>query len=683
MIIIVLFLAEPRTPEPPSALATRVLRAWDNPSPPPSPHSSPRGLRNEEKHALIADDDATPSDGSDDDDDDDDPSAVQDTANVGCLVADTSVQPTPSRESGPPVEGQTDDVDLINFDSFTSSPSIHKPAVNLMPATPPHNLLGALFTVDDLLAPSPLRPLTQTTNSTAAGPLVDLLGVDLQPSGPEDSASVDEEAQVLIVLAEEPKRGSTPSALPSTESSVELHEPLAPDPLPETELSTPLRRSTRPRRSVSPYFYPLTGSPSKLPDPSLQSPSRPTVEVGPARRRRMKTQEEFGVLEPVEEKDQIYGVIPTSPNKLMSGDAIQDDIVRARAPSTITAIPLTKERARSRDPETQQRLGSLSPTSTNLLMQLLPSEEGKDTSSGDSILESTVHGDDATKAEGIIVSPIEGAARTEGSFPFVANGIPARPSTPPRNSTSSQPSRDITRTPARRIPISEAINQGSLSPAKVPALQTMSTTNPSGDPLGFLGGPVFKPRGPAETMRSPAKRVPIAQAMSSLHPPTKLSTRPASPVKSTHVRSSSEDPIQPIIPKFQRSMSAEPVRPSQSSLKVGEIFRKPAFTQSIPVRASQTAGESSHSVPSLNIPPSIQEIDEAGPQEQVSRSKLTNSLRPPTGKVESRIPRPGIKPYVRPSATSSINKIPRPVPSLPKKTHTSVPASTDVSTRFI
>lgn len=627
------------------------MRAWDNPSPPPSPHSSPRGLPTDEDDIHLALNLRAPSADSDID---------IDSNFMQTSVADANGQDSPVSNSS--VEEQTADMDLINFDSFMS-PSTDAPVVNLLPATPPRSLQGAPFTVDDLLAPSPLRPPHQASTTAGSHP-ANMFFEALDPINREDTTSVDEEAQVLIVLADEPK---TPPPQSSDAGHIDIQEASVVDSLLDPGSQTPLRRSTRPRRSASPYFYPLTSSPSKLSD----SPSKPKVEVGPARRRRTKTKETDDVLELDEEEDQMSRVIADvqeSPNKIVT-NAITSNIERQ------SATPLAHEKAAQQEPESSQRLGSLSPASTNLLMQLLPSGTGPDSVVVDPVATDPV-ADEHHETEN--AASTETSGDLEQPFPSVVDEVLARPSTPLRTSVPPQPPRDVTRTPARRVLISEAIGQGTVSPVKASALPPASTSGTAGPPLGFLGAPVFKPRGPAETMRSPAKRVPIAAAMSSLRPPVKPSTRPASPVKSTHVRSSSEDPIQPAVLKFPRSMSAEPMRLGQTSLGAGETSRKPASTQSIPVRTVQNTVESSSSA--LNIPPSIQEIDEVEHRGQVPPSKPVTSLRPPTGKIESKIPRPGAKPYVRPTVATSINKIPRPTTSLLKKGLPSTSATTAVST---
>lgn len=630
------------------------MRAWDNPSPPPSPHSSPRGLPTDEDDIQVALNLRAPSADSDID--------------IDSNFMQTSVVDANGQDPRVPnslVEEQTADMDLINFDSFTS-PSTDAPVVNLLSATPPRSLQGAPFTVDDLLAPSPLRPPHQTPTTTESHP-ANMFFETLDPINREDTKSVDEEAQVLIVLADEPK---TPPPQSSDAVYIDIQEAPVVDSLLDPGSQTPLRRSTRPRRSASPYFYPLTSSPSKLPD----SPSKPKVEVGPARRRRTKTKESDDVLELDEEKDQMSRVIAgvqESPNKIVT-NGITSNIERRSA--TPLATPLAHEKAAQQEPESYQRLGSLSPASTNLLMQLLPSGTGPDSVVVDPVATDPV-ADEHHETENAALTETSGDL--EQPFPSVVDEVLARPSTPLRTSAPPQPPRDVTRTPARRVLISEAIGQSTVSPFKASALPPASSSGTAGPPLGFLGAPVFKPRGPAETIRSPAKRVPIAAAMSSLHPPVKPSTRPASPVKSTHVRSSSEDPIQPAVLKFPRSMSAEPMQPGQTSLGAGETSRKPASTQSIPVRTVQNTVESSSSA--LNIPPSIQEIDEVGPQGQVPPSKPVTNLRPPTGKIESKIPRPGVKPYVRPTLATSINKIPRPATSLLKKGLPNTSATTGVS----
>ncbi|KIP09140.1 hypothetical protein PHLGIDRAFT_126585 [Phlebiopsis gigantea 11061_1 CR5-6] len=635
--------------EPPSALATKVMRAWDNPSPPPSPHASPRPLHNEDEFLQLVTD-AGPSLADSD--------AEMDTDGAFDPVGKAAANEQPQGSSAPASlpRGHFDETDLINFDSFTTALPSDTPAVQLMPATPP---LGAPYTVDDLLASTPLRPpqgFEQVARAPNAAQEGDLFLADLKSPSHEDTASVDEEAQVLIALSSEPKDVTAPSSPQVSTVALENPEETSiPATLLEPALHTPLRRSTRPRRSVSPYFLPLT-SPSKLPDSAQSSPSQPKIEVGPARRRKIKVKEQD------DEKVDLVEIPQESPGKNLVDIVLED--VELPAP-TLNALP-ADDKGKGKGPEAQQRLGSLSPTSTNLLMQLLPAGSAQEPT---------------TPAVGVM-QPIDQRSNEEQRPTTPVDATPAavdthvRPSTPIRNGVLSQPARDVTRTPARRVPISQAIGQGIISPVKPSAVRGGQTSGATGFQAAFLGAPVFKPRAPEDSLRSPAKRVPIAhaQAMSSLQSPAKPSGRPASPVKSTHARSLSEDPIQPAVHRVQRSMSADLARPAQLGPKGGDIFKKLTSTQHVPVRSSQASNEPSTSTLPFSIPPSIQEMDEPQPQGLAQPSKPAIVLRPPTGKTESKIPRPGSKPYVRPTAASGVKQIPKPAATLPKKTVSAAPA---------
>ena len=553
----------------------------------------------------------------------------------------------------------SDEMDLINFDSFTTALPSDAPAVQLMPATPP---LGAPYSVDDLLAPTPLRPV-QRFEQVAHVPDSaedDLLLPTVGSPSREGTASVDEEAQVLIALSDEPVDVPVPMSPQVPIAALENpQEAQIVAPLLDPALQTPLRRSTRPRRSVSPYFLPLT-SPSKLPDSTQPSPSQPKVEVGPARRRKPKAKEQDN------EKVDLIEILHEPADKDL-GDIILEDV---ELPPPTSTPPPTDGKGKGKEPEAQQRLGSLSPASTNLLMQLLPTSPAKESAAGV-----------ASVTQSIDKQPeIEQRPTTPVNAPPATVVTPVHPSTPTRSNAFSQQTRDVVRTPARRVPIAQAIGQGIVSPVKPSAMQGGQASNASGFQAGFLGAPVFRPRAPEDSLRSPAKRVPIAQVMSSLQSPAKPSSRPASPAKSTHTRSLSEDPIQPAVPKVQRSMSADTARPGQFGLKGSDIFKKPPSTQHIPVRSSQASNEPSSSTLPFNIPPSIQEMDEPQPQVLAQPSKPATGIRAPSGKIESKIPRPGSKPYVRPAAAGAVKQqIPKPSVTLPRKVASTASAPPAVS----
>lgn len=589
----------------------------------------------------------------------------------------SAVQGTPSAHAHAdalpdrPAEAQADDMDLINFDSFTATSA---PAVNLLPATPPKAPLGAPCSVDDLLAISPNRPSSGENPSPSLTHVTDALPNLFTPTAQEETQSADEEAQVLAALSPEQQQGLLPSSPPVVASLPEetigqrVNEPsLAPAP------QTPLRRSTRPRRSVSPYVHP-TATPSKA--ERVPSPN-PKVQIGPARRKRVRTKDQDVPQELSDSMDAVYvdSHVPMEDIQHTPDTALLDFLATPALDDIRSEASEEKEKRRE-SPLKDLPLRPLSPTSTNLLMQLLPSSSPKP-DTGSTALAEAQH-DNNRPPDAPSTPPPDNVTATLPPF-CLEDQAPERPVTPMREDVSSH-LRDVGRTPARRVPISEAIAQGTVSPVKAPVFFAPSQVNATNSTLGL---PVFKSRAPEEILRSPAKRVPVADTMSSLQSPAKPATRPASPTKSSHVRSMSEDPIQPIVPKFRRSVSVEPVRPSPSILRPGELFRRPVSVQAATSKNSQYSTEPSSLAVPLNIPQPIQETDEAEPQQpsqpaqaKTDISKPPSGLRPPSSRADSKIPRPGVKPYTRPTSTSTSKPIPRAVPSLPKKT---LPGASSIS----
>lgn len=582
---------------------------------------------------------------------------------------------TPIQDALPPsivVDGGEQDtgggeVDLINFDSSITQPEPPAPVVQLMPATPPRPGEGTRFTVDDLLAPSPARPLTVTSQEIAPSSIQatgDTLLVPSDSLGREGTTSGDEEAQVLIVLSDESQEMSRSSSPPAAVLAEAMDLSAAESSLqPQPELQTPLRRSTRPRRSVSPYFQPLTATPSKASEVALPvSPSPTKIEVGPARPRRPKDKQRDASMpadsEPSNDLNMVDGAAAAG-SSLEPRDAAAENESGPHTP-----VPKGKGRAKPTS-SFHQQLPSLSPTSANLLLQLLPSPAEPGPPVEDSVQPQVAQQDVLATTP-----PRDSGPTQQASLDLAA------PSTPVRHDTSAQ-IRDIGRTPARRVPISEAIAQGTVSPVKAPVFFAPSSQGATGS-SSFPHAPVFKARGADEAMRSPAKRVPVSDAMVSLQSPAKPS-RPPPSTKSTHARSLSEDPLQPAASKPQRSMSAEPSRPS--ALRPTTLFKKP-ISQSSSIRPLQTRTDPSSSNAPFTIPPSIQETDEVEPQpqRQASTSK-PSGIRPPAPAIRpgSKIPRPGTKPYTRPTAASTASQLPKPASSVSKKPVPNAPAPPAVS----
>jgi len=183
---------------------------------------------------------------------------------------------------------------------------------------------------------------------------------------------------------------------------------------------------------------------------------------------------------------------------------------------------------------------------------------------------------------------------------------------------------DPNRTPARRIPINEAIAQRSASPRK---------DCTSGSSTGMFGRPVFSRYTSEDRTRSPIRRHPsdvvnhTVGAQSGIAKPT-ASTSPEK------VRCGSEEP------QFSRSRPSG--RPFQRSVSDTEIS-SPSKATRIPTFPNRTGIDA-------RLPSTIPEehgLDSPRKSTQSSPS-VKSVLRQPSSVAGSRIPRIGVKPYARP-----------------------------------
>lgn len=285
-------------------------------------------------------------------------------------------------------------------------------------------------------------------------------------------------------------------------------------------------------------------------------------------------------------------------------------------------------------PRQVRELGSLSPISEDVLHNLL------------------------STTEAITTAPLD-------QIPALASVIPAnqqshnRPLTPERRSSPEQPSgavaihniqrppperspwrshianigspskfgftstlHDPNRTPARRIPISEAIAQRSASPRK---------DYSSGPSTGVFGGPVFARCTQEDRTRSPVRPPDVAHHATAFSSGIARRTTLASPGK---VRGGSEEP------QFSRRNHLG--RPFQRSASDSEISSpsKIRRTLAFPIRPAVDA----------RLPGTIPEEHEVDSSIKSTQSNppLKSALRQPSSMASSRIPRIGAKPYARP-----------------------------------
>lgn len=279
-----------------------------------------------------------------------------------------------------------------------------------------------------------------------------------------------------------------------------------------------------------------------------------------------------------------------------------------------------------------RELGSLSPVSEDVLHNLLSTTEPTTTTSLDQIpaLASVLSEDQLPHCRPStpehqplpkqqcrpVVTQVQRPPERSPWRSHIAN--PGSPS----NLGFNSPLHDPSRTPARRIPLSEAIAQGSASPLK---------DGSSGPSTGIFGRPVFSRYTQEHWTRSPVRRPHdvanhTAVAQSGIPKPT----TPTSPGK---VRCGSEEP--------QFLGRSHPGRPFQRSASDSEIS-SPSKERRIPTFTMRT-------VIDARLPSTIpEEHKEDSPKVTQSSPSAKSALRQPSSMAASRIPRIGVKPYARP-----------------------------------
>ncbi|GBE82302.1 hypothetical protein SCP_0406860 [Sparassis crispa] len=575
--------------EPSSLLASKILRAHDNPSPPPN---------------------------------------LPDIGHYRSISPDSHIPVTYDNAS---------QQDLINFNSFSFTSTSPHP-ITARADTEYH---PTLTTVDDLLALSPV-PNPDTTDVNR-----------------ETTASVDEEDQVLVELSRD---DSEP--VPYLHDAVPIPEAV-PDPV------TPVRRSSQRQRSRSPLvpqeasLQDKQGSESNLKTPGLlvrKGKNREaTREEGSSKTRESTVVANAQDLQII----LLQTLISTdtkSIEKTREGVTMDNSIAKVDEDGPTFKI---EQKRQGTQASFERELGSLSPTSAGLLMQLLPTASRS--SDGDS-------------TSSVAVEPIYTLSPPSSScLPISLPSQSPRSPSPTRVSDTKggpvTPSSPTFRTPARRIPIAQAIAQGMLSAQKHgSSSSTLFSKTTAG--TGFPASPVFKRTALDDPARSPAKRIPVSEAMAMATPAKgKVPTRLGSPMRAfSRERSRSVEPKPPVIQK-QRASSAEPTRPILA-LKVGRdgFFAKPRSSASDSDASTSTpTGNSSRPerarvilpFPIVAAPllqptiPEVEENDAESPVPPVGTSRLplpspskssptkpSSSLRQPS--ASSRIPRIGAKPYARP-----------------------------------
>ncbi|KAJ3517145.1 hypothetical protein NLJ89_g685 [Agrocybe chaxingu] len=571
--------------EPSSALAERISHAPDNPSPPPSPpaalslfdplHTSFLETSGDYQADLMS-------------------LRISDGVEGGGgnpLVAFTGTDPPSLLLSAPvPTPSAEEPVlqrDLISFDSFIDIPAPVFPD-NDMTLNSPNPALRHTPSVDDMFSQSP--------NHSTPGPQEAIhIPVLIVEPPTEVTRTEDEHMSVDSVdTCTFPKEAAVDDHTPPTNELIQpqsyeneqmdVVQPAAPQAsLGDELMATPLRRSTRPRRSVSPHPFP---APPPIFVPPSPSPARTQVKKR-------------------------VGNLPAD-DEIVSDSQDEGECPRASPSRTTPTVNRIRQRSPGKTPLSFHRaLGSLSPTSANVLSTLAFGTDQPSTSNIESLSSSN-------PPSMFSFSVFSAEASAAPSTPVRSDG-PIRFSSPSKGSPSklrlqTPAPDDPTNTPARRIPMEQAIAQGHVSPEKAAQLGFKSSINGTTLPSGS----------------TPARRVLISER--TVVPLSKSSTiRPPSPVKTERVqRERSVEPSQRVIPSLKGKERAGSVTQdlSPSVIKPGQLpfpiaLAAPAVSSS--VASSYSASSAARSTVD---PPS---------------SPAKSSLK----QVTSRIPRIGAKPYAR------------------------------------
>ncbi|KZT11367.1 uncharacterized protein LAESUDRAFT_720592 [Laetiporus sulphureus 93-53] len=635
---------DPLPDEPSIALVSKILQAHSNPSPPPSLPPVQAELD------LLVDVFDSPANGA--------------TMLLSHSPPHIEEQMNPYADISQP--------DLIVFDTSFSAvsalPRQNQPSLPVHSTSPSTRDLAPHATnVDDLLSISP-QPV-QTV------PLRDVEPDDAAPSAAGESrSSVGEEVQMADIIdfnvvsispeplqnppIPEPDVEPVVASVPSMEEeaqvadaikggSVELEKPgpiLEQPAEPQPEPRTPVRRSTRPQQSITPDKASLLTS-DRVAGMDQAGPfNTPLLLTTPVALR-------------IKKKNQTGDALPGVDVNVVKASEEQAPTVLSSPERNTRAVQLSKA---------HHELGSSSRAPAGLLDQLLPTAlQARDQRADHTVIEDQALMSELTRPTSMPPNP---RTPPRASALDIHHPPSAPPSTPPRPA-------DLNRTPARRVPISQAVAQGTFSPRKRPLRFSKSSdfdvdVSASG---GATSTPVFRRPDLNDPNRSPAKRVPVLRARPQHEQPVgrrelphvsqnkgKAPFRPASPLGASfkdRARSCSVEP-RPSATVRVRSGSAEPLRPQT----LAALARRDGLvaTSSVLVPDNGQTGSSSQErkaravlpfpvvASSGRIPPTVPEEDE---DPDLQPQKPQANLRQPSAGAGSKIPRPGVKPYARPKLT--------------------------------
>ncbi|KAJ7452446.1 hypothetical protein B0H11DRAFT_2073459 [Mycena galericulata] len=576
--------------EPSSVLATRITRAHDNPSPPPT--------------APVQDLDSAP------------PTPERyPTQPIPFIIPDS---PSPLSRGGSPFAQNAMQHDLISFDSFSTPADLLTPHPTASTSFIPPQVYNP--SVDELLSswsPS-ARDLPAVTVSPPARSEVDNASPkgkarnsdETTPEAAEEQAVVD-----ALIFPEATDSATSPSPQDSTAN-------VDGQPMDEDAPRTPLRRSTRPRRSGTPHAH-LVPLPSSDDDDSpTRGPSTPSSALT---RKKPRKGKERDVTLANENSD-------SRSSEALAGMDVPMSSEDGREPKRRKERGERKQASATGTPHTLQRqLGSLSPSSASLLTQLLPPSRPSPVREQE---------EPQQPAFSFSVFPVVNPTPTTVRMPSPIRASPtrnAKPRSPNRIQFQASTLNDPNRTPARRIPVEQAVARGQISPQKGAQLLTNTT-----DAGPAYRAPVFH----IPPQDSPARRV--NAAIPPLGQGKYQGMRFGSPTRGkSRERSGSVEPR----PPWNGSAVAGP---SDLGASASKSRSSPSRSTSAPIKKGKLPFPLT---PSTSDPPlQISEPPDADPPDQPTLPPLSpvlsiikvprSNLKQPT----SRIPRIGTKPYARPAA---------------------------------
>ncbi|KIJ69444.1 hypothetical protein HYDPIDRAFT_36506 [Hydnomerulius pinastri MD-312] len=605
-------------PLPQDVLASRIMRAHDNPSPPPQNRAHPgiNYVPGKDGQFPMLDISVPPS-----------PFRAINLFERLNQSAAPPFEPSPGSPNLSPGDpaprslavANISQQDLISFESC-STPAVSFPADPKSREDPAADsstriLPSTQSTVDDLLSQSP------------EGPNKNVDGSQQQVSSSE-YAKVPEEHRSTVAsrFFEANLIGS--SATPIVISSLESNIPANLDDHPRT----PLRRSSQQSGTHDP---PGTHVSQASPSPKSKGKAKaapPTAE---------------GNDRPKQDRDQ-------EGDRGSSVDSDDLSAAKERRKGKRRAANIKGENT-----TLHQKLGSLSPQSADVLTRLLPSSHSTSSMeqtlfSADSVPIAPIPTPSTPPRMAASSAPHPNFSQTSVHRPVIAP-TPIRPnvigtSSPLKFSFTVE---DTTRTPARRIPVQDALASGTTSVQKALQLSARPDQLQSGR-FSTMRAPVFTRPALVDPSHSPAKRVPVADLLAS---PAKGAQSLGSPTRpALRARSASVEP-KPIGPAPARSRSVEPSptvprfgdsgKGKESILsKLSTIPRSGAKLPFPLVPGQKSGSDLPHSIPEENENVEMDVGTSDMPQATAGRSPGKSQLKQPS--AGSRIPRMGAKPYARP-----------------------------------